>query len=81
MQENWLPEPLGPKALKKMKVLVAHLSPTRWDSMTHKAPLSMGFPRQGYWSWLQFPSSRDLSNQGIGPQAPALQADSLLTEL
>ena len=30
-----------------------------------KAPLSMGFPRQEYWSCLPFPSPGDLPNPGI----------------
>ena len=45
------------------------------------APLSMGFSRQGYWSGLPFPSPGDLSDPGIEPGSPALQADSLQTEL
>ena len=40
-----------------------------------QAPLSVGFSRQEYWSGLPFPSPGDL------PGSPALQADSLLTEL
>ena len=47
----------------------------------HQAPLSMRFSRQGYWSGLPFPSPGDLPNPGIEPGSPALQADSLLTEL
>ena len=43
--------------------------------------LSMGFSRQEYWSGLTFPSPRNLPNPGIKPRPPALQADSLLTEL
>ena len=50
-------------------------------TMAHQAPLSMGFPRQEYWSGLPFPSSGDLPNPGIKPGYPELQADSLLTEL
>ena len=46
-----------------------------------QAPLSMGFSRQEYWSGLPFPSPGDLSNPGIEPGSPALQADSLPTEL
>ena len=42
-----------------------------------QAPLSMGFPRQAYWSGLSFPSPGDLPNSGIEPRSPALQADSL----
>ena len=42
-----------------------------------QAPLSMGFPRQGYWSGLLFPSPGDLPAPGIEPTSPALQSDSL----
>ena len=38
----------------------------------HQAPLSMGFPRQEYWSALIFPSPGDLSDAGIEPTSPAL---------
>ena len=41
----------------------------------------MGFPRQEYWSGLPFPSPGDLPNLGIELGSPALQADSLPTEL
>ena len=41
----------------------------------------MRFSRQGYWSELPFPSPGDLPNSGIEPGSPALQADSLPTEL
>ena len=43
-----------------------------------QAPLSIGFPRQEYWSGLTFPSAGDLPDPGIEPVSPALQADSLL---
>ena len=46
-----------------------------------QAPLSMGFSRQEYWSRLPFPSPGNLPNSGIDPGSPALQTDSLLTEL
>ena len=36
-----------------------------------------GFSRQQYWSGLTFQSPGDLSNPGIEPGSPALQADSL----
>ena len=42
---------------------------------THQAPLSMGFPRQEYWSGLPFPSPEDLPEQGTelaSPVSPAL---------
>ena len=48
--------------------------------VTCLAPLSMEFSRQEYWSGLPFPSPGDLSNPGIKPGSPALQADSLLSE-
>ena len=42
--------------------------------------LSMGFLREEYWSGLICPPPGDLSNPGIEPRSPALQADSLLSE-
>ena len=53
---------------------------TLW-TVACQAPLSMGFSRQEYWSGLPFPSPGDLPNPGIEPGFPALQADSLPTEL
>ena len=53
---------------------------TPW-TVAHQIPPSMGFSRQGYWSGLLFPSPGDLPNPGIEPGSPALQADSLPTEL
>ena len=41
-------------------------------TVAHQAPLSMGFPRQEYWSGLPFPSPGDLLNPGIEPTSPAL---------
>ena len=49
---------------------------TPW-TITRQAPLSMEFSRQEYWSGLPFPSPGDLSDAGIEPGSPALQADSL----
>ena len=50
---------------------------TPW-TIAYQAPLSMGFPRQEYWSVLPFPSLGDLPDPGIEPASPALQVDSLL---
>ena len=50
-------------------------------TVAHQPPLFMGFSRQGYWSGLPFLSPRDLPNPGNEPGSPALQADSLPTEL
>ena len=63
-----------------MKVLVAQLCLALCNPMTiaHKAPLSMEFSRQEYWSG--FPSPGDLPDLGTEPRFPALQADSLPSE-
>ena len=53
---------------------------TPW-TVACQAPPSMGFSRQEYWSGLPFPSPGDLPDPGIEPGSPALQADSLPTEL
>ena len=45
-----------------------------------QAPLSMRFYWQEHWSGLTFPTVGNLSHTGIKPRAPALQADSLLSE-
>ena len=36
-------------------------------TVAHQAPLSIGFPRQEYWSGLSFPSPGDLPYSGIKP--------------
>ena len=46
---------------------------TLW-TVAHQAPLSMGFPRQEYWSGLPFPSPGDLSDPGIEPTSLVLPA-------
>ena len=50
------------------------------DYSLHEASLSIGFSRQEYWSGLPFPSPGALSDPGIEPRFPALQADSLPSE-
>ena len=64
-------------------VLVAQSCLTLCDPIDpiDQASLSMRFSRLGYWSGLPFPSPGDLPNPGIKPGSPALQADSLPTEL
>ena len=42
------------------------------STVADQAPLSMGFPRQEYWSGLPFPSPGDLPDSGIKPKSPAL---------
>ena len=51
---------------------------TPW-TVALQAPLSMGFPRQEYWSRLPFPPG-DLPDPGAEPVPPTLQADSLPSE-
>ena len=46
--------------------------------LAHQVTLSMGFPRQEYWSELPFPSPVNLPNPGIKPKSPTLYVDSLL---
>ena len=48
--------------------------------VAHQAPLSMGFPRQEYWSGLPFPSPGDLFNSGIEPAFLALAGRFFITE-
>ena len=44
---------------------------TPWTG-AHQAPLSMGFPRQKYWSGLSFPSPGSRPDPGIESKSPAL---------
>jgi len=46
-----------------------------------QAPLSMGFPRQEYWSGLIFPFAGDFPNPGVKPTSPALAGGFLTTKL
>ena len=57
--------------------LVAKLCPTLATPPTvaHQAPLSMGFPRQEYWSGLPFPFPEYFPDPGIEPRSLALQAE------
>ena len=41
-------------------------------TLAHQAPLSVGFPRQEYWSELQFPPLGESSDPGIKPASLAL---------
>ena len=69
----------------RLKVKVKSLSRvqffvTPW-TVAHQAPPSMGFSRQEYRSGLPFPSPGDRPNPGIELRSPALQADTLTSEL
>ena len=53
------------------------------DCIACQAPLSMGFPRQEYWSGLPFTPPGDLPNPGVEPMYPmanTLQVDSFTGE-
>ena len=61
--------------------LLGHVDSAMLLAIVCQAPLSVGFPRQGYWSRLPFPSPGDLPDPGIEPGSPALQADSYMWDL
>ena len=67
-----------PHIVPTQNCMLSHLIVS--NSLQPHAPLSMGFPRQEYWSELPFPPPGDLSNPGIKPWSPALQADFLPSE-
>ena len=50
-----------------------HVFVTSWI-LTYQAPLSIGFPRQKYWSGLPFPPPGDLPDPKIKPTSPAAPA-------
>ena len=62
--------------IKCLSLSHVRLFATPW-TVAHQAPLSVGFPKEEYWSKLPFPSAGDLPDPGIEPGSPALQADSL----
>ena len=56
---------------------------TPW-TLAHQTPLSMGFPKQEYWSGLPFPPPGDLPDPGIdtgSPVSPALAGRFFTAEL
>ena len=62
-------------------MFITESHPSLCYPMDCNPPLSMGFSSQEYWSGLAFPSTEDFPDPGIKPGFPALQADSLLTDL
>ena len=69
--------PINESEKVKVKSLSrVRLFATPW-TVTYQAPPTMGFPRQECWSGLPSPSPGDLSDPGIEPGSPALQADAL----
>ena len=68
--------PSCPDRLCQRPCVLSHFSHvqlfvTPW-TVAHQAPLSMGFPRQEYWSGLPFPMPEDLPNPGIQSASLAL---------
>ena len=54
---------------------------THWrPPVVRRAPLSVGFPFQEYWSLLPFPSPEDLPDPGIEPKSLALAGGFFTTE-
>ena len=77
MQESWVRSLGQEDPLEKVKPFSrVQLFMTPW-TVACRAPLSMEFYRQEYWSGLPFPSPGDLPDTGIEPRSPTLQADSL----
>ena len=58
---------------------MSDFSVTPW-TVARQAPMSMGFPRQEYWSGLPFPSPGDLPDPGFKPASPALASRFFTTE-
>ena len=80
---HWSSELKDDRLSTEYCVLVTQSCPTVCDPMdctAHQALLSMGFPRQRYWSGLPFPSPGDLPDPGIKPRSLALQSDALPSE-
>ena len=58
--------------------VVSNFFGTPW-TVARQAPMSMGFPRQGYWSGLPFLSPRDFPNSEIELAYPALASSFFTT--
>ena len=67
--------------LSRFQSCQTRCNPMDYSPPGPQAPLSMGFSRQGHWSGVPSPSPGDLPDPGIESWSPALQADSLPTEL
>ena len=64
-------------------VLVTQSCPTLWDPTNCSPPgfSVLGILQERILEWIAIPSPEDLPDPGIEPRSPALQADSLLSEL
>ena len=63
------------KLLSRVRLFV-----TPW-TVAYQVPPSMGFSRQEYWSGVPLLSPGDLTDPGIKPRSPTLEADALTSEL
>ena len=72
-------DPLEEKMTPTPVFLPTHSATPR--TIVHQAPSVHGFSRQEYWGGLPFPSPGDIPDPEIEPRPPALQADSLPSEL
>ena len=78
---TWLPSEISiPFLVGGLVTKLCLTLATPW-TVACQASLSTGFSRQEYWSGLPFPSPGDHPDPGIERGPPALQADSLPTEL
>ena len=70
-----------PIPIKMLLLPLSHVQvfATLWTAAC-QAPLSMGFPRQEYWSGLPFPSLVHLPNPRIKPMSPALAGGFFIAE-
>ena len=71
-----------PRRASSYPVLCAQsrqLFATLW-TVACQAPLSMGLPRQEYWSGLPSPTAGDLPQPGVKPTSPALASGFFTTE-
>ena len=81
---NWMVRTLNPNEAKgcMLSYCCVWLFVTRW-TVAHKAPLSMEFSRQEYWSGLPFSPPRGLPDPGIkstSPSSPELASRFFNTE-
>ena len=56
----------------KMVAVLSQISLRSPGTVACQAPVSMGFPKQEYWTGLSFPSPGDLPDPGIEPWSPVL---------
>ena len=62
-----------PRCIRAQSLSLIQLFSTLW-TVACQAPLSMGFPRQEFWSGLPFPFPGDLLHPRVEPEAPASPA-------